>query len=169
MQSKTGVHQGCPLGPVGFALGIRGIIKDLGTQFQLIWNSWYLDDSLLIGEPSRVGAALAHLQAHFATVGLSVNLAKCALWGPGSQQVPFSAGVPIIPWAPNSGCTVLGVPIHYPGSTAHFEAFWAKTVSSLSETLDRVNALTDSQVGHHLIRACLDGCKVNHLLTATDP
>ena len=31
-----------------------------------------------------------------------------------------------------------------------------------------MTALTDSQVGHHLIRACLDGCKVNHLLRATD-
>ena len=108
LQSKTGVHQGCPLGPVGFALRIHDIAKDLATQFQLIWNSWYVNDGLLVGEPTRVGAALAHLQAAFAAVGLSVNLAKCSLWGPGAHLVPASPGVPIVPWAPNSGCTVLG-------------------------------------------------------------
>ena len=94
-----------------------------------------------------------HLQATFGAVGLSVNSAKCSLWGPGAHHVPSSLGVPIVLWTPNSGCTVLGIPIDFPASTSHVEMHWAKTVEGLSTTLDRVTALTDSQVAHHLIRA----------------
>ena len=32
----------------------------------------------------------------------------------------------------------------------------------------RFAQVADFQVEHHIIRVCLDGCKVNHLLRATD-
>jgi len=49
LSSQSGVHQGCPLGPISFALRAQDIIESLATQFQLIWNVWYLDDGLLVG------------------------------------------------------------------------------------------------------------------------
>ena len=35
-------------------------------------------------------------------------------------------------------------------------------------TVDKVTDLVDAQVAHHLLRKCLDGCKVTHLLRTTD-
>ena len=34
--------------------------------------------------------------------------------------------------------------------------------------MSKVTSLTDSQLAHHLIRQCLDACRVNHLLRAVD-
>ena len=55
----------------------------------------------------------------------------------------------------------------YPGSTAYSAAFWRDRVKSLEQTTDVVTLIADTQVAHHLLRSCLDGCKVNHLLRAT--
>ena len=56
LHSRTGTHQGCPMGPLGFALGIQPVIEEAAKG--LLWSSWYLDDGLLVGTPSAVSAAL---------------------------------------------------------------------------------------------------------------
>ena len=95
--------------------------------------------------------------------GLSLNLHKCELWGPG---VSSWDGPPmrLVPWTPDQGLAILGVPINYPGSSVYSTAFWAATMDKLSEAVDRLASQVDPQCAHHLLRKCLDGCKVTHLL-----
>ena len=77
-------------------------------------------------------------------------------------------GVPVVPWQPGSGWTVVGVPVDFPGSTTFGSQVWEETIDKLTVELDRTTEFPDLQIAHHLIRSCLDGCKVNHLPRATD-
>ena len=78
------------------------------------------------------------------------------------------ADTKVIPWVPSSGMTILGTPVPYPGSWVFQEEFWNHRNELLRDTLDKLTKLTDAQLAHHLLRKCLDGCKVNHLLRSTD-
>ena len=71
-------------------------------------------------------------------------------------------------WNSGEGITVLGIPVDRPGSSSTTSAAWRRAASCLEATLDQISQLPDAQLGHHLLRACADGCKVNHLLRATD-
>jgi hypothetical protein len=84
LSSQTGVHQGCPLGPTGFALGIHSLIERLETV-GLTWQSWYLDDGVLIGDALSVSAAYLQIQTEMTRIGLAVNARKCEIWGPGTS------------------------------------------------------------------------------------
>ena len=110
IQSVTGTQQGCPLGPVGFALGIQHVLKQL-KPLRLTLDTWYLDDGLLVGDAATVAAAYSQLTGSFAQCGLAVNAAKCLLWGPGGDLAVRRgcAEVSVIPWVEGSGITVLGI------------------------------------------------------------
>ena len=168
VMSETGTHQGCPLGPVGFALGIQDPLGQLSTQGGLLWNSWYLDDGCLVGTPESLNQAYPFLQEAFAERGLQLNAAKCRLWGPAACLATGCDGVPVTPWTPEEGITLLGCPIAYPGSTTHVERRWNAVPVDLKRATERVTQVVDTQVAHHLLQACLDACKVNHLLRATN-
>ena len=134
--SKTGVHQGCPLGPAAFALGIQAAVLSL-RSFGLIWSVFYLDDGILVGSLARVSAALSHLKRTFELQGLVMNLSKCTLWGPGVSGVPALPpdaplrGIPLTPYEVDSGVKVLGVPVGRPGEHGFHEELWRKKVRDL--------------------------------------
>ena len=130
--SQEGTHQGCPLGPLGFALGVHPVLESLADVPGLRWQSWYLDDGLIMGDTTAVQTALDLIQAGMAGRGLHLNLQKCELWGPGVEQWQGQP-VKLIPWRPSEGITVLGVPVNYPGSTAYAEAFWGALLAQLRE------------------------------------
>ena len=165
--SREGTHQGCPLGPLGFALGIHPVIQSLHQEYRLHWQSWYLDDGVLFGPPDQVAEALKAMTDQFAQRGLQINLNKCELWGPAVSRWE-GAEVKCIPWEPESGVTVLGVPINFPGSHSYAESYWTKVVDNLRAAIEKVTDVVDSQCAHHLLRKCLDACKVTHLLRTTD-
>ena len=64
--------------------------------------------------------------------------------------------------------TILGTPVSYPGHHIYLDDFWTQKNDIIRTTLDRLTQLTDAQLAHHLLRKCLDGCKVNHLLRSKD-
>ena len=122
MLSRTGTHQGCPLGPLGFALGLQPIAEKLQRLGGLIWNTWYLDDGVLIGDAGRIQQALTTVEAEAALIGLALNRSKCVLWGPGATDVPEHGSLTVRSWAEGEGITHLGVPIDCPGETSQTEA-----------------------------------------------
>ena len=169
LSSETGTHQGCPLGPLGFALAIQPVLEELQDKGELIWSSWYLDDGILLGSPEKVSEAFTWLQLKLAERGLVINQQKCEAWGP--RVAPFSATHPTVAcceWGPGSGTKVLGCPVNFPQSTDFAEAHWKATCTKLEHTVQRVTQVTDLQMAHHLLRTTLDACKVTHLLRATD-
>jgi hypothetical protein len=169
LYAETGVPQGCPLAPVAFSLAIQPILRTISKSMGLIWNVWYLDDGLMVGDPDKLGEALAFLESELLKRGLTLNRKKCALWGPAAHAVPHSDNIPIIAWEPDSGITLLGAPIPFPGSTGHLEKEWDTRLDTLEETTAIVSSLADKQLAHHLLRHCLDGCKVTYLFRVSDP
>jgi len=75
----------------------------------------------------------------------------------------------VTPWEPDSGITLLGCPISFPGTSSQTVHRWDAVLADLEKATDRVTQVADLQVAHHLLRACLDACKVNHLLRCSDP
>jgi len=114
--SLTGTHQGCPLGPLGFALGIQSLVEQIQQHGGLVWSCWYLDDGILVGSPEKIQAALSYLEAQAAQLGLALNRRKCVLWGPGASLVPDKETMSFRDWDKGEGITVLGLPVDPPGS-----------------------------------------------------
>ncbi len=59
IHSCSGVQQGDPLGPLGFALTLQPLLERLQADVSgLRLNVWYLDDGTLMGSPEDLAAAL---------------------------------------------------------------------------------------------------------------
>lgn len=57
--SCTGVQQGDPFGPLGFALALHPIVEQLSTTIpSLCLNLWYLDDGMLVGSATNLWQAV---------------------------------------------------------------------------------------------------------------
>ena len=180
LASQTGTHQGDTCGPLGFVLGLEEALRAAGPA-ALAWESWYLDDGTIVGTPREVFDYLGRLQVALSNVGLNLNLGKCCLWGPGVQTtcdpvprypdgVPLDhpcRAIPVHPFVPNSGITLLGVPIDHPGSSCRTASHWAATVEKSKQLLDRLRQFPDGQIQHSLLRYCLDACRVVHLHRST--
>ena len=180
--SCCGVHQGDALGPIDFALGLEQALDECKAQEdELPWACWYLDDGTLVGNLETIGCYVQALVPALAKIGLQVNLSKCTLWGPGAHKeadmndsIPDEwelshplRTVPIVPYGPSKGITVLGVPCDAKGSTAHADLVWDDVVAKLSSNLAKLKLILESQLQHCLLRHCLDACKVNHLMRST--
>lgn len=176
--SKTGVHQGDPMGPVAFSLAVHD--ANCGGR-PLDWKVFYLDDGILVGNVVDVFHALDCLVASYKALGLECNLRKCTLWGPGiqraAQSVPLypievaldhpGRAIPVIPFVMGSGLEVLGVPVDYPGTQDATNKVWGEAVEGLRKACVKLQEFPHGQARYLLLRYCLDGCKVNHLLRST--
>ena len=180
--SSCGVHQGDALGPIGFALGLEQALDECKTEEDVLpWSCWYLDDGTLVGNLDTIGCFVQKLVPALSKIGLQVNLSKCTLWGPGvhreedmNDALPDTwdtshplRTVPIVPYGPSKGITVLGVPCDAKGSTTHADRVWQEVVLKTTDTLAKLKLIPESQLQHCLLRYCLDACKVNHLMRST--
>ena len=73
------------------------------------------------------------------------------------------------PWEGKHDWTILGAPLNYPSPLTQSKLVWGKATQHLHETLGRITEALDTQSAHHLLRKCMDACKVTHLLRSTDP
>ena len=117
----------------------------------------------------------------YRALGLVCNLHKCSIWGPGVQRVgqsvpryPMEIGldhpcraIPVLPFLPGSGLEVLGVPVDFPGTHDKTKAVWQAALQGLDNACSKLQSFPHGQARYLLLRYCLDGCKVNHLLRST--
>ena len=68
-----GVQQGDPLGPLLFALAIRGVSHGGFPRLSV----WYLDDGTLGGDANAVAAEIKRIKEEATSVGLALNEVKC--------------------------------------------------------------------------------------------
>ena len=79
--SQEGIQQGDPLAPLLFSVAINPVVRQIATQFQTEWSSWYLDDGNLISSISEVRKVMDHLLSVGPDYGLFLNSSKCQITG----------------------------------------------------------------------------------------
>ena len=67
--SQEGGQQGNPLCPFLFSLGIRNLMNNCQSEF----NLWYLDDRTVAGKPEVVYEDLKRILAASDTIGVKIN------------------------------------------------------------------------------------------------
>ena len=180
--SQAGVHQGDTCGPLGFALGLNTALDACRDEANpLLWEVWYLDDGTIVGSASHVMSYLQRLHVELRKVGLVLNPDKCRLIGPGIQASPnggpryprdlaldhFGRAIPVVPFSVGLGITTLGVPADVPGGKEYSTRKWHDAVGLALHLLERLQLFPGVQIRHALLRYCLDGCRVMHLLRST--
>jgi len=76
--------------------------------------------------------------------------------------------MPVTPFAPGHGITTLGIPADSCGGHQHTASKWKTACDATILLLDKLQQFPDVQIRHCLLRYCLDGCRVMHLLRGTD-
>ena len=165
ISSQQGVQQGDPLGPLFFALTLQSLITRLPPSLRV--NCWYLDDGHLVGTMDDLATATALLSSDGPSLGLHLNLSKCTLWGPAvpAPLPPTLAPMKVVPWAPGSGLTVLGLPVSFPGGDgAYASAHLNSLVDKLEHVCHLISSLGHPHYQHLLLRFCADACRIIHFL-----
>ena len=162
--SEEGIHQGDPLGPVLFSIGIQPLLMRLQDHNPNIKVLAYLDDVFVLGDPANVVPALDEIKSMFREINLVVADHKCEIYSPtpaACESLLSSVSIPVT----SEGVTVLGTPI---GSSQ----FVAEASSSIAEKGDylcnQLNSLNDLQSSMLLLRYCHIGC-LNHLARSIPP
>ena len=114
--SRTGFHQGDPLGPFLFSLTLQPIVKMIKEQVPaLCANDWYLDDGALAGSVQEIQHVIDILQTHGPEKGLYLFALKTTVWSPSSeirigldQTDPLARGVSLVQ---EDGIILLGSPV----------------------------------------------------------
>ena len=173
IQSEVGVQQGDPLGPLLFSLGWHQVVKALPTTLSI--NVWYLDDGHIVGDAHTLAQVVDTLALQGLHLGVQLNLSKCKVWGPSTldpsipeDQFGHFRHIPRVPWGPDGGLKVLGLPVEYPGSSTFRASVLREITGKLAEACSILSHLGDPQTQHLLLRHCLDACRLIHFLRGVD-
>lgn len=173
---SEGTQQGAPLSPLLFSLLIQGAVAALPVGV----NVWYLDDGTLLCSVPEADSALRSLLGTLSPLGAQLSLgpqAKTTVWGPGLADDHSLGSLPddsplrsckLIPYTPDSGVKVLGLPIHHPEGVSYVGALLGQTLAGMEECMGRIGLFPDPQIQHCLLRTCADACKVNFLLRGSE-
>ena len=167
--SAEGVQQGDPLGPLLFSLALAEVTKEIASRSHLRTQLWYLDDGILVGEPSEVRKALDILDEIGPKCGLFLNLTKCEIITPpaSAHTSVFFPDIPSEKIRYDGNFDTLGSPI---GSAEHcMEFLETHAIEPARDTLEATAVLEDPQVALALIRQCAGFCQMVYALRTTPP
>ena len=164
--SSSGVQQGDPLGPLGFALTLQPIIERIRDEVPgLNINAWYLDDGTLCGSAVDLVKALKIVEDEGPSRGLHLNRSKSLLYIPaGDSSIinPLPSEIPTT----SGGFCLLGSPI---GPPSFCETSLQKRVDKVKDIITKLHDLEDSQMESTLLRSCLALPKVAFSLRSCPP
>lgn len=159
--SCTGVQQGDPLGPLGFALTLHPVIKQIKAEApSLIMNAWYLDDGTLMGQPDVLSTALWVVERVGPSLGLHLNHTKSLLFVPSqcdASRSPLPSDIPLR----QDGFCLLGCPISPP---SFCEEVLQSRIHKIKKCLEVLHDSGDSQLETTLLRSCLALPKISYIL-----
>ena len=171
--SAGGVQQGDPLGPLLFAGALHSLALEL-RQGPLDMAFFYLDDGVVAGDAAAVGAALAHIQAQSANLGLHLNLDKSEVISLGATSHPALVGLTF-----RRLCSQIARARAGSRPTSNFSGLqWVRMLLSLrtqqsgkaaSQLLDAISGLDDPQLGLRLLRSSGGHCRLVHSMRCTPP
>eukprot|EP00435_Cladocopium_sp_Y103_P009537 s556_g2.t1 len=165
---------GDPLGPLLFACALHPLAIDL-RQGPLDLAFFYFDDGVIAGDVASVGAALAHISAKSAELGLHLNLDKSEVISVGAdtQHPSLAAHLPrelLVDEIGNSrvqtNFELLGAAV---GDDAFTEAHAHNRAAAALPLLEAIGGLDDSQVGIRLLRSCAGHCRMIHNMRCAPP
>lgn len=166
LASCSGVQQGDPLGPLGFALTLQPLIELLSSSVSsLRLNLWYLDDGVISGDIDSLHQAMNLIESSGPSRGLHLNRSKCLLSLPQDLALPTNPLPPEIPTS-TSGFTLLGSPI---GPSSFVHSSLSNTISKLKQTLSLLPSLSDAQMETTLLRSCFSLSKLSVYLRTCNP
>jgi hypothetical protein len=125
------------------------------------WVTWYLDDGLVSGTGAQLAWAWDTLLRLLPPIGLTVNPAKCTIWGkrPALPIASAAAALHVIP--EEDGTVVLGTPL----GAREFQDDYCRTVLDRGKALlEALPEVGDTQVQLGVLRMCLGTCRMQHLL-----
>jgi hypothetical protein len=161
-----GVHQGDPIGPLLFAIGIQPLLNMIRDAFPVLnLHAWYLDDGNIVAPAEVMSPLVDFIRLHAPTFGLELVLSKCSLWSPTGV---FPACLPSeIPFDTCGFTKVLGHVISF--DVDHFNSGVSPVISEISTVIDKLFSLKDSQMAFWLLRFCVGLPKFQHLLRTAPP
>jgi hypothetical protein len=163
--SRTGVQQGDPLGPLLFALVLSKMTSRIVERVpDLLFHVWYLDDGSIVGTRSQLAQVLLLLETEGPGFGLHLQPQKCSLWWPSLDGEAFaSLGVPLLE---ADGLRVLGGPV---GSAAFADRLLRERVAKINSLLLELDKLDDPQIELALLRSCAGLPKLAFALRCAPP
>ena len=165
--SRTGIQQGDPLGPLFFACGILLLCRRTMTELKDTLALWYLDDGSMAGPGEELVKAWDLIQEESRKIGLRVNARKCEIWTAEGTDVEWLKSFPEeVVRVPDQGFELLGAPI---GSSSFCREFAEKRVRRVKEVIDRLPELDDPQMELILLRSCIGFPKFGFTLRSAPP
>ena len=112
--------------------------------------------------------ALDILLSRGPSFGLRVNVNKCEIFWPSGDQdfLEFDPEIQRTVRVSN-GVDFLGSPVY--GSDTYFVSSVSKQIDKILHQQIQLSVLDDPQVELHLLRSCLDSCKMNHIIRTMPP
>ena len=164
--SEEGEHQGCPCGPLFFAVTTLGLARkahDLSGG----WSHWYLDDGYIAGPRTKVNAALDVIEADAKGLGLILNRGKCGLMVRDHMPLPNDIFRDIPRFADDECMAILGAPVGHP--TGCKDWVDKNVLDPFRRALERLEGLGDPRAASLILRQCLSACKLTWIMRTTEP
>ena len=165
LESSSGVHQGCPASLVIFTLVAHPVILAVRDEVpELKLNSFFLDDSFLVGRTEQLQRALQIIVREGEPRGLRLAPGKSTLWSPSGvvQADNFGYGVRLVT---EDGIRVLGSPL---GSEEFVKKYLEESVEKCRVISEQLPRLEDHMSSYILTRSCLGISKFNFHLRTID-
>ena len=180
--SCSGTHQGCPLGPLFFNLGIHPMLEALrglrraGHPEDLLMLAAYSDNiyfatgaaSIVVQQALDIVDRTHGPQAGYQRGSTTLCMPRIA-----EEDEDVVTDAMDIDWHPRNVGLVpvkefvaLGVPI---GSPAFVEQFLSTKLSKLEALFSAIDALDDAQVQLYLLTRSMSICRVTHLMRCLPP
>ncbi|KAL2650793.1 hypothetical protein R1flu_018921 [Riccia fluitans] len=140
---------GDSLGGALFALGhLRALRATVLQHPNCIFPS-YADDTHIVGPVDQVLLAFHTLQDQLASVGLTIQPAKCTAWSP--HGLPPSLSLPKGFYVSTIGLRILGAPL---GPDSFVQTYAVETLQEALQSLHDLPLLADLQVAFGLLVHC---------------
>ena len=130
----------------------------------LVINSWYLDDGILVGSRRDILEAFNILDEHGKQFGLFLNPKKCVLYAENVQKEYWDTFPAEIHRA-YDGIRLLGSPI---GTASYIQNFAAEKVDEILKLMNKIKDLENPQLELILFRSGATFPKINFLLRTVD-
>ena len=166
ISSTAGVQQGDPLGPLLFSLILQPVIEKIQEEAEdLIQNSWYLDDGILVGTKEALIKVWDLLVELGVPRGLHLSLEKSLVYCPDydlGDSDPIERGVKRVEGV---GFKLLGAPL---GEKEYEEQLLEKRLADNRHLLDSLHLLEDPHLEYTLLKNCFAFPKFAFSLRTTD-